>query len=224
MSGSLRGEGRLGQNKILLNARGRLCRVHMPRWLSPTAPASAQRPGASLSGSLLADRLASPWLTLLNARGRLCRVHRTSAEVWGVFSAAQRPGASLSGSHRSVTRTLRSNDLLNARGRLCRVHKGGVRQVAPCWLCSTPGGVFVGFTTMRSGPPMALPTAQRPGASLSGSPEDDDFGVVSQSLLNARGRLCRVHPRLKPSVPVMIVLLNARGRLCRVHSMSGRSV
>jgi hypothetical protein len=36
-------------------------------------------------------------------------------------------------------------------------------------ICSTPGGVFVGFTGGSSGPRRHAPSAQRPGASSSGS-------------------------------------------------------
>ena len=154
----------------MLNARGRLCRVH------------------NVLRSVYGDELM-----LLNARGRLCRVHSLVGEFvpakyacstpGGVFvgftlnntllpsqlSAAQRPGASLSG----------SLDLVWLEGATSR--------------CSTPGGVFVGFTRTWFSDPKCVVAAQRPGASLSGSPPRRRRQRRGRDLLNARGRLCRVH-------------------------------
>ena len=59
--------------------------------------------------------------------------------------------------------------LLNARGRLCRVHQKKKRLLLPKIDCSTPGGVFVGFTPRSKPGPFDPESAQRPGASLSGS-------------------------------------------------------
>ena len=250
----------------LLNARGRLCRVHE----SAPERSSARR-------------------QLLNARGRLCRVHSRRSDSsritppcstpGGVFvgftpaissargstKSAQRPGASLSGSHAGGAGPDRRTELLNARGRLCRVHSGGSRPRKQPSCCSTPGGVFVGFTINSNSRPTRPGPAQRPGASLSGSPVPGACGLAPnpicstpggvfvgftcnqtvprhacRRLLNARGRLCRVHGTGATvagdvracSTPGGVFvgftasrcgeslkknLLNARGRLCRVH-------
>ena len=183
----------------LLNARGRLCLVH--KRIEATFAAdefTAQRPGASLSGSHLFD-----------------------GEVMESLRTAQRPGASLSGSlgagrtriragsicstpggvfvwftERAARSHLSGTRLLNARGRLCLVHffRGlGVGMVGSCstpggvfvWFtrpasrgldrsehCSTPGGVFVWFTWIPiRWNRLRNDSAQRPGASLSGSRE-----------------------------------------------------
>ena len=168
------------------------------RPLARRAGRPAQRPGASLSGSRTACRRERSDRSLLNARGRLCRVH---------FEVEVEVGC--------------EGSLLNARGRLCRVHlatssgltqsnlcstPGGVfvgftatlhnfKGLTSC--CSTPGGVFVGFTLVPGVVPIAPTAAQRPGASLSGSPRRRVSFEPKDQLLNARGRLCRVHATIR---------------------------
>ena len=231
-----------GRPARLLNARGRLRRVHPGR---PDDGRGDQR--------------------LLNARGRLRRVHQTPEPgEHRQGEAAQRPRASSSGSRRGTRRSGGRRRLLNARGRLRRVHERVIRGDGEVIACSTPEGVFVGFTSWtgrRSWPPAA---AQRPRASSSGSPVQggDPGGPVDCStpegvfvgftantasfcrgligcstpegvfvgftllrhpggdgelLLNARGRLRRVHRPGGAHGGRRPRLLNARGRLRRVH-------
>ena len=156
---------------ILLNARGRLRRVHfIDQVLTLGADPCSTPEGVFVGFTLGARRIARNYRVLLNARGRLRRVHLDHRlDPWGLYAcstpegvfvgftplddaaglveeAAQRPRASSSGSrrlHRPVPGQLA---LLNARGRLRRVH-----QLAKLWrdeleVCSTPEGVFVGFT------------------------------------------------------------------------------
>ena len=156
----------------LLNARGRLCRVHSLGVFVKHPDHACSTPGGVFVG-FTRGRTASPGAggKLLNARGRLCRVHTRSRRPIRLRPAsAQRPGASLSGSQLCVDLPVRLRRLLNARGRLCRVHSGSGRASGASSGCSTPGGVFVGFTTGSKKAIRSRVTAQRPGASLSGSP------------------------------------------------------
>ena len=226
----------------LLNARGRLRRVHPPRpgprrlpagsaqrprasssgsqpppqW-SLRCPSSAQRPRASSSGSRLGPGHRVHLVILLNARGRLRRVH--------VGDQRARSGR---------------EELLNARGRLRRVHRRGGCGPPRARGCSTPEGVFVGFTSFRASRRASGLSAQRPRASSSGSRGPGRGRGRRGRLLNARGRLRRVHagrrPRRRGSCTAqrprasssgsrpeplrfgpLRQLLNARGRLRRVH-------
>ena len=179
---------------------------------------------------------------LLNARGRLRRVHtRRSQRIFEASTSAQRPRASSSGSRRTARSWRRRRWLLNARGRLRRVHARVVRTARAMRSCSTPEGVFVGFTRLPGRRGRAALAAQRPRASSSGSRVQRDVQVRQGRLLNARGRLRRVHilvtfPDLvnnNCSTPEGVFvgfttrrsrcpcrgepLLNARGRLRRVH-------
>ena len=179
---------------------------------------TAQRPGASLSGSQRELGVAGGGVALLNARGRLCRVHPGPFDPESPStSPAQRPGASLSGSRNRDPSGVSCRGLLNARGRLCRVHRTNAEAKVRKGYCSTPGGVFVGFTTAGTVVPKWNPSAQRPGASLSGSLKPGFLVRAVSGLLNARGRLCRVHPCSPRREESHGQLLNARGRLCRVH-------
>ena len=193
MSGSRSVHPDTAREAHLLNARGRLCRVHTRSTALRTWNGSAQRPGASLSGSRQVRPMGRPvrrcstpggvfvGFTTRPASGRAAQ--RICSTPGGVFvgftrsagsnrrvpSSAQRPGASLSGSPMRGPIVVRRVRLLNARGRLCRVH--GVEPAGDPvgFACSTPGGVFVGFTPARTDQKGPNPAAQRPGASLSGS-------------------------------------------------------
>ena len=138
---------------------------------SPAKLNAAQRPRASSSGSLNPDAVTAFIRLLLNARGRLRRVHRPPP----------RPSGS-------------GPLLLNARGRLRRVHEAIAEKQRQYYNCSTPEGVFVGFTAASRSRRIAQMAAQRPRASSSGSLDHSGPPCPPFRLLNARGRLRRVHP------------------------------
>ena len=156
----------------------------------------AQRPGASWSGSHhLDDPLWSGDL-VLNARGRLGRVHSTPPTPRASpRGCAQRPGASWSGSRRQN------------------------RMESHAHQCSTnPGASWSGSRRRPVIQSKRVQGAQRPGASWSGSRWGRRRGRVHDQVLNARGRLGRVHTISSPiRISSYRLVLNARGRLGRVH-------
>ena len=234
----------------LLNARGRRCQVH-PRLPGSRieAKVSCSTPEGVVVG-FTAIRLGwrNPVQPLLNARGRRWSGSRgapaldRSASAGCVLNAR---GRRWSGSHSSSTRSLPMNICSTPEGRR-RSHSRARSRLLNV-MCSTPHGVVVGFTsTARDHRDFLQIGCSTPEGVVVGftSRAAEDFPRLDR-LLNARGRLRRVHQdatigsgdsgtRKICSTPegvlvgftfdarhpdADVAVLNARGRLCRVHTV-----
>ena len=163
-----RGPGDLPSSAVFPSPR--LAGLPDPGRPRPTRPARTPRSLRAIPRSASARTSGPPrWPPCPAPRPGSGRVHCPRSRITPAQWKFSTPGGVLVGFTERVHLGHLAAGVLNARGRHGRVHLNEPTKALETWVCSTPGGVMVGFTRRWRRRRYSRSSAQRPGASWSGS-------------------------------------------------------